>query len=220
MDIQIISSSSKGNCYVVTDSQQHQLLIECGVQSKDIIKTVHFSYLDVCIISHEHSDHNLSKNFIMEYGVPVYDTNNMRDGQKISVRNWIILPIMAYHNIPCFSFMIVNVCDKKKILFITDTAYINKNIADTQIDCALIEANYSLQYVIDNFDRVTNFGYKYHLSIESLCDWLKSRKNKPDNLVLIHLSNSGNIEPEKALFAAREHCKNVVIGKSNSIIQI
>ena len=110
--------------------------------------------------------------------------------------------------------------EDKKVLFVTDTRHINPNIADTPLDCALIEANYSLQYVVENFEKVTNFGYKNHLSIESVCEWLDSRQFKPNNLVLIHLSQSGNIEPTRALEAVRERIPTAELASQNLRITV
>lgn len=219
MDITIVASGSKGNCYIFTDVSGRQLIVECGVKSSLIIQNSKMSKVDACFISHAHNDHSLSRDFLAEY-VPIFDENNLQDGKTITIGNWKVLPIKAYHTVACFSFMIANTKERKKVLFVTDTRHINPNIADTPLDCALIEANYSLQYVVENFEKVTNFGYKNHLSIESVCEWLDSRQFKPNNLVLIHLSQSGNIEPTRALEAVRERIPTAELASQNLRITV
>ena len=54
MKLYTISSGSKGNCYIITDSNSHQLIIECGVSIKDIIPHINFDTIDGCIVSHSH----------------------------------------------------------------------------------------------------------------------------------------------------------------------
>jgi len=56
MLIQTINSGSDGNAYVLRVDKQI-LLIECGVPSREMLKTISFDTLNVvgCLVSHEHS---------------------------------------------------------------------------------------------------------------------------------------------------------------------
>jgi phosphoribosyl 1,2-cyclic phosphodiesterase len=53
--LKVISSCSKGNCYVL-ESDAGSLLIECGVPFNQIQKAVNFDISNIqgCLISHEH----------------------------------------------------------------------------------------------------------------------------------------------------------------------
>lgn len=220
MKLKVLSSGSKGNCYILTDIQGRSLVVECGVKFSAISKSVPISSIDACIISHEHKDHSLSKSTLEENCVKVFAYDTISCNKTITVGDWIILPIEAFHNAKCFSFMIYHKKEQKKILFVTDSKIINPKIANVKFDCVLLEANYSMQYIIDNYEKITNFGYLNHLSIESVCEWLETRKFMPKTTVLIHLSESGNISEEIALNAVKSYATNTYIAKPNIEVEI
>lgn len=55
IDVNVISSGSKGNCYVANINGT-QILLECGVPIKVIQKALNFklSNIDACLVTHEH----------------------------------------------------------------------------------------------------------------------------------------------------------------------
>ena len=59
MELKILGSSSKGNCYLL-DNGNDCLMIECGIPFKDVQKAVNFGISRIAgvIISHEHGDHD------------------------------------------------------------------------------------------------------------------------------------------------------------------
>lgn len=58
MDIQVLASSSKGNCYRVSNGST-PLLLECGIRFKEIQQKLNFRLSEIagCLVSHEHQDH-------------------------------------------------------------------------------------------------------------------------------------------------------------------
>lgn len=57
IEIEAISSSSKGNCYRVTDGKT-PLLLECGITFKEMQRAFDFDMSFAgCLITHEHGDH-------------------------------------------------------------------------------------------------------------------------------------------------------------------
>ena len=58
INIKVLASSSKGNCYMIDDSKT-SLLIEAGIPIKKIKQGLNFKLHEIegCIISHEHGDH-------------------------------------------------------------------------------------------------------------------------------------------------------------------
>ena len=57
MELKILGSSSKGNCYLL-DNGKEALMIECGIAFKNVQKAVDFDItrIKACIKSHEHGD--------------------------------------------------------------------------------------------------------------------------------------------------------------------
>lgn len=214
MKLYTISSGSKGNCYIITDSNSHQLIIECGVSIKDIIPHINFDTIDGCIVSHSHKDHSSAIADLKRYGVKVYTNEELIAGTLSIINNWIILPIPTAHSVPCYSFIIHNIKDHKQLLFVTDTREINNNIADQPFDLAMIEANYSEKYIQEHFAELDNKGYENHLSVESVVEWLNSRQNKPKHICLIHLSGSGKITEIDAKNALKSSGYDCIVAKS------
>ena len=73
MQLKILGSSSKGNCYLL-DNGKEALAIECGISFKEVQKAVNFdvSRIKGAIVSHEHGDHAKHvENFIQAH-IPVY----------------------------------------------------------------------------------------------------------------------------------------------------
>lgn len=55
MILEVLGSSSKGNCYILK-SAKDILILEAGVNVKDIKLALNFNFRDVvgCLITHEH----------------------------------------------------------------------------------------------------------------------------------------------------------------------
>lgn len=221
MKIKIINSGSDGNAYVVTDKNGSQLLIECGVKINQIIRNIKIDKLQGCIISHEHKDHSLSKENIIRYGIPVYDESNLSAGKMERIGDYKILPILSEHNVNCFGFIISVVSENKKILFVTDSFSIDPKTPDIRYDLAMLECNYSEEYVskikdMDNED----IGFYNHMSCERLRSWLLNRQYKPKTLCLIHLSNRGNLGAYGLNNGFTDCCEELYVAKKDMEFEI
>lgn len=221
MTIKVLSSGSQGNCYVIEDTSNNQLLLECGIKFDEICQHIDFNKVNCCLVSHSHLDHSKSKDKIIGAFIDTYYPGNIQDAKPIFLKNWTILPIKLTHNVDCFGYLISNKVENKTLLFATDTTSL-PNIADSEFDCMLIECNYNFDKVIDNGQNglLTNDGYKNHMALEELVDWLRFRENKPKNLVAIHLSNNGNIDEELTTKELSKFTKNFHIAKKGVTIEL
>lgn len=215
MKIKIINSGSDGNAYVITDKSGNQLLVECGVKIEYILRNINLDKINGCIISHEHNDHNLSKNKLKKYSINVYDISNVTCGEMFSIKNFKILPIECKHNIQCFGYIIYLVNENKKILFMTDTFAIDKRIPDIEYDISLLECNYSEQYADKHYE-----GFYNHMSVENLIKWLKTRHNKPKIICLIHLSTRNNLGEYDLNNAFKQYCSKLYIANKGLEIEL
>lgn len=100
------------------------------------------------------------------------------------------------HNAPCFGFLIYNKVENKKFAYITDTTYIPK--LGKNVDCLILDTNYSQQIVNDLVMKGVQIGigYRNHLSLEQVKEYLENLNYKIPNFVAYHISNSGlnNVE--------------------------
>ena len=60
--IKVVATGSRGNFYIV-ETKDEILLLECGIQIKDIKKSLNFDLSKVkgCLLTHSHNDHLLVK---------------------------------------------------------------------------------------------------------------------------------------------------------------
>lgn len=221
MTIEILGSSSAGNAYILEDKDGNQLLLECGIKFQEISKHVDFERLDCVLASHVHADHFLSHKDFEEACIDVYSPLNCKVGEEIKLYAWSIIPMPLTHNIECYGYLIYNKVECARIAFCTDTTTLPK-ISDRRIDCMLLECNYNYDKVIENAQnsKLTNDGYKNHMALEDLVQWLRVREYKPKHLVAIHLSNNGNIDKDLVLRELKPFAENLYLAKKGVKIEI
>ena len=193
MKIKVLGSSSAGNCYILEDKDGNQLLLECGLKYEQIAPHLNFEKLDFVLLSHFHKDHSLSKQELEQAMVTIYSPENTAVGMTTSTGHWLVRPIELQHNTQCFGYLITNRVEQKWICFCTDTMVLPR-IADVPFDLMMLECNYNFDKVIENArdGKLINDGYKNHMALENLTQWLSKSKN----LMAIHLSEHGNLDKE------------------------
>lgn len=129
--------------------------------------------------------------------VDIYSPENLKMGEVITSPSWDILPIPLRHNVECFGYLIHNKIENKSIVYATDTTSL-PNIVDRPFDLMMLECNYNFDKVIENAreGKLINDGYKNHMALENLTQWLGTRQCKPKNIMAIHLSEHGNLDKE------------------------
>ena len=139
MELQVLSSSSKGNCYILHDESQ-ALIIEAGVRFKEIEQALNFRLDHVvgCIVSHSHADHSKAIPDLMQYGIDVYSSmgtfgalgieghraNPVTPLVPFYVGKFTILPFPVEHDCEEPFGYLIHHRDTGKILFCTDTGYL------------------------------------------------------------------------------------------------
>ena len=85
MEIRSLASSSKGNCYRVTDGNA-PLLLECGIPIKDIQRGLDFGLSEIqgCLISHEHKDHAKALKDLSSRGIDIFASSGTLNTFNIS----------------------------------------------------------------------------------------------------------------------------------------
>jgi phosphoribosyl 1,2-cyclic phosphodiesterase len=209
MELQVIGSSSKGNCYILTAEGQ-KLIIECGVSYRDIQKAVDFNFSDVvgCIITHEHQDHSKAVPDLINKSIDVYMSKGTKDALRLKshrlithrykgdgfmqfeIGQFIILPFSVQHD--CaepVGYIIQDKKTKEKILFATDTYYIKYKFSG--LHYIMIECNHIADLIEDSVIR--NRLKESHFSLENVKDFLAANDMASvRKIVLLHLSNNNS----------------------------
>lgn len=243
--INVIQSSSKGNCIVLNDSKTN-LILDFGVDISTWNRATHkFNILNSTIagvlLTHSHIDHiqtirdfknaislkyycsEFTKSFInKKYNKEINCitlNNSINKWIKIENSNWKIKTFYTIHNCPeSLCFLIKN--NKTQIVYITDTKYfVNKNLKNK--DVYIIESPFGIEYDIDNKIKISKIDSdKNHLNLEEaekLFNTYKGRKTK--YLIFSHLNP--NIEDfsiiEKTVSYYKQKCINAFYIKPNEL---
>ena len=213
MDLKVLGSSSKGNCYIL-ENEHEALLIECGVNIKDIKQALDFSFkkLSGCILTHEHKDHSFSLVDLLKAGVDVYASKGtfnyfglkghhrlqvVSAGKMFEVGSFKVIPFNIQHDCVEPLGFIINHPETGNVLFITDSYYVSNRFRN--INNILIEANFSEEIIRKSVesgripDFLENRIYTSHMSIETCLKTLEANDlSQVNNIVLIHLSDGNS----------------------------
>jgi phosphoribosyl 1,2-cyclic phosphodiesterase len=212
-----LASSSKGNCYHVTDGMT-ALLLEAGIRYKDIQRALNFQVSSIagCLISHEHGDHGKAAADVIKAGIDVYASQGTLDAlglsghraksikakQQFQIGTWTILPFDVQHDVAePLGFLLANRTGDK-LVFATDTYYIRYRFQG--LTHIMVECNYSLRILDENIaaGRVPAVMkkrlLKSHFSLEHVKDFLRANDlSKVQEIWLLHLSDNNS---DAALF--------------------
>lgn len=216
MNLKVLSSSSEGNCYLLTSSGGSTLIIECGVPSADIKKALRFTLKDVagCIVTHQHNDHARSVIDLLRYGITVYAGSEVfkskghkspfacivRPRQSFNVGEYKVTALQSFHDVPCLCYIVEHE-EMGKLLFATDTYKLPYKVKD--INHLMLECNYCddvLEVREENGDCPSSLRERLMLTHmeksttkrvveQNMCDSLQT-------IVLLHLSADNSCADE------------------------
>ncbi len=212
IEIQVLASGSKGNCYWITDGYT-PLLLECGIPWKQIQWGLNFRTYDIagCLVSHEHGDHSRAVKDILKAGIDCYLTrgtaealgmtghrlNIIQARKQFKIETWTILPFDTKHDAAePIGFLLANQAGEK-LLFATDTMYIKYRF--NGLTHIMVEANYSLDIIRANIDagivpvELKNRIMQSHFSLANVKDFLRANDlSRVQEIILIHLSDDNS----------------------------
>lgn len=202
MILTILSSESKGNCYLL-ESDSGTLIIEAGIRLSEVKKALNYDLSGVvgCLITHCHGDHfKYSKQFASS-GINIYAQNKTIElvgvphrcreivpGELKSIGSFRVVGFSVAHNVPTLGYLIDHP-EMGKMLFVTDSAYIKNRFSGLNQIC--IEANYDDPLLMN--DRAIG----KHMSIDTCLNFLQSNDlSHIRNIVLLHLSSQNSNSKE------------------------
>lgn len=212
IDIQVLASGSRGNCYRVSDGRT-PLLLECGIPYKEIQKKLNFktSEIAACLVSHEHKDHSKAVKGVMKAGINCYMSQGTAEALGVSghrihiieakhqfkIGSWTILPFETEHDaVEPIGFLLANRAGDK-LLYATDTYYIRYRFQG--LTHIMIECNYSLDILKANVEvgnvpvELKNRILKSHFSLENVKKFLQANDlSVVQEIWLLHLSDGNS----------------------------
>jgi phosphoribosyl 1,2-cyclic phosphodiesterase len=216
MRLQVISTGSQGNCYILTAGNS-VLILDAGVPIKEIIRTVpDWPKVCGCLVTHEHQDHSKCAADLLRMGIPVYASrgtidaisatadltrfNRLQALVPVAVDKFTALPFDTKHD--CaepLGFVVRYEPTGETLLYATDTFYLSHTFPG--INYWVVEANYIEDIINQRIkdDPASAFIRKRlmtsHMSLRRLLDALAANDlSKTRKIVLVHLSDSNSDE--------------------------
>ena len=165
MKLKVLGSSSSGNCYLIEANEKEKLILDAGVNFKNVQKELNFNFSGIngVLITHEHMDHlKYATNFAL-YGMDIYASAGTFEKQHLKghrfhvvkalkqfeIGNFIILPFNVQHDaIEPLGFLIQYKPTGEKLLYATDTYYIKYKF--NKLNYLLLECNYNQEIAKEN----------------------------------------------------------------------
>lgn len=205
-----LASSSKGNCYIVSDGET-TIMLECGISFRRIKKGLGFdlSAIRACLVSHEHKDHSKCFMDLIKSGVEVFASEGTADALdcglitpvadrvQFRVGSLEIMPFATAHDVEdSLGFLVYSRVDRERLAFATDT--VNLPYLFPMVNILALEANYDASILArcermpeKVRERVTHS----HMEIGTLCRYLRTLDlSVCRTLYLLHLSNAASNE--------------------------
>lgn len=215
MEIEVLASGSKGNCYRISGSSS-SLLLEAGVPLKSIRERLDFGLSQAagCLVSHEHQDHARAVRDLMNAGVDVYATagtvkaldieshrlHSVPVKEWFEVEDWEVLAFPTVHDAEESCGFVIRQGDER-LLYLTDSAY--SPFRFSGLTRMMIECNYDPEILQRNVDSgalekvVQRRIVRNHMSLPRLKDFLRATDlSNVRAIYLLHLSD-GNSDAER-----------------------
>lgn len=198
----INGSSSLGNSYVL-ECGDEILLIELGVDFKNILKSIDYENglkkVRGCLVTHKHKDHAKFIPQALEYGIPIYscqEVTEMYEGVKLAplqkktkMGGFNIYPIIVPHSCECYAYLIEHPLIGR-LLFATDCSNFTHRVK--YLNHIFIECNHSKDVIVENLcnDVEMRSMPENHLELGDCIDALKENYSAElQTVCLIHLSD-------------------------------
>lgn len=217
MELKVVSTGSRGNCYAIKSDNGGYLILDAGSRYKDLQKSVDWdtSYIHTALITHEHQDHAKCVPDLAANGVDVSmssgtaemifdDDDYLRDqvtickaGEQFRKGPWLVMPFVTEHDAKePLGFLIQDRDTVFKLLYLTDTASCKYRF--NGLTHIIVESNYQLSMMDRNTavnrplrDRIV----QSHMALETLVEWLKTLDlSSCRKIILAHLSDSNSDE--------------------------
>lgn len=217
-------SGSDGNAYAVIMNHEI-LLMDCGVNWKEILRMIDYRVSDVigCLVTHIHKDHSLSAGEAARAGITVYSNKETIDClkrqetakmeavepmRKTKIGSFSVTPFLVPHTTKDQETGEVSQCqnygylietekeDMGKLLYVTDFEFIKYRFRNLRINHFLIECNHT-DDVVGKDTGAYEHVLRGHSSLGTVSRFLEENvTSDTQNIILCHLSKK-NADSDK-----------------------
>ena len=233
MIIKVIATGSSGNCIWMTDGQT-RLLLDAGIPFKKIQSACAYQLgsLSGCLLTHEHQDHSKAIFQLARRGIKIYSSEGtlnacgiadtasccaVKSLESFEIGSFKIYPFKVHHDAAePLGFCLWSNISKEKILFFTDTGYIDYRFSG--LTHILGECNYDPKLVDENV-QAGKFPaehklrlLRYHMSIETFLEILRVNDDGAGTLKHVYPLHTSLLNGDIEDFRKRIH------GVTNAIV--
>lgn len=206
LSIDIIASSSKGNC-IALDDGEGIVLLDVGIRFSKMIERIELHRLEGALVTHEHMDHCRSAGDLLFRGYDVFMSGGtqkvlfpaansaevVRSGQTFEIgEGWMAVGFDVEHDVEePLGFVISSLRTGKKIVYAVDTPRINYSFSG--ITHWILECNFEEVLLAEgNYEEWLKNRVRHgHMSLYNLKEYLKdSDLSQSEAIYLVHLSTS------------------------------
>lgn len=197
-----MATGSDGNAILLNDGYS-KLLLDAGLSFGKLSRLTDTSRLSGVLITHEHKDHCLAVEKLIERGTKCYMTTGtwkaglwsseakrIHSFEEFDIGTWKVMAFPVFHDCAepvgflCYSKVL-----KKQVLYAVDTGKLPMNFKG--INYLLIECNYSEATMKEELHPAAKYRIRRsHLSLEEVIEFIgRCDKNQIDEIYLLHVSS-------------------------------
>ena len=208
LNLNVLGSSSKGNCYIL-ENNDTKLMLDCGVDYQKVLNEIKVDEIDGVLITHCHQDHCRGLKKLKDYIkckvysndetieiLPLLETQKeiLEAGVLYNIGSFSIIAFEIDHDVKNYGYLIKDNISNHKLLYITDCGTI-PNYQFRDIDTFLIEANYNQDWYSEKEEldvkEIRNIKGKGHLSVQETTEFLKDNINYNTKYIILgHISSN------------------------------
>lgn len=203
-----LASSSKGNAYLVSDTET-TILIECGISYRQLEKRTGYGMAQVaaCFITHEHRDHSAAAGQIIRHGIPLYasegtarmlmlgETEVIEPGKPVQIGALRVMAFPVMHDAAQpVGYLVDDMRTRERLFFAADTRGLHYKAA--HLTYIAVECNYEERLLAES-DRIPSALKDRirhsHFEVNDVIRWLhKQDLSGVLTIWLLHLSNGNS----------------------------
>ena len=235
MTLKCLGTGSSGNCYSLTDKDGNILLLDAGINVKDIKIGINFQIAKVkgALITHHHKDHSLAARDLEKMGVriiaPYVEKPKDSNLGAFLVRYFALTNkdgTFTHSNgdgseCPIYGYIIMHDKEPLKMLYITDTEFVKWRFSN--MNTLLIGIDYMDKYLEKEQNEFKKrHVLNGHMSLDTGVEFIKvtDRDKTLKNVIVGHLSDDNS---DYELFE-NEICKvtdaNVNVARKGAIYEL
>lgn len=207
MTLKCLGTGSSGNCYSLTDKDGNILLLDAGINIKDIKIGIDFQIAKVkgTLITHHHKDHSLAARDLEKMGVkiiaPYVEKPKDSNLGAFIIRYFALTDkdgTFTHSNgdgseCPIYGYIIMHDKEPLKMLYITDTEFVKWRFSN--MNTLLIGIDYMDKYLENEQNEIKRrHVLNGHMELKTGIDFIKvtDRDKTLKNVIVGHLSDDNS----------------------------